>query len=89
MTTYGTRIDCVLDHLAVHPAVRRAVIVTDGLVGPAGGTRTRRLADAGVRLHGVLPAESAWAGDLEALGATVTVLPPLDPSDRRPAGGRR
>ena len=89
LTTYGTTIDCVLDHLAAHPAVRRAVIVTDGLVGPAGGSRTRRLADAGVRLHGVLPAESPWAGDLEALGATVTVLPPLGPSTPAPAGMAR
>ena len=79
-TTLGTSIDCVAAHLLAHPAVRRAVIVTDGYVGRARADLARRLGDAGVRLHGVLPAESAWAGDLEALGAAVTVLPPLRPS---------
>jgi hypothetical protein len=80
LTTFGTSIDPVLDHLLAHPAVRRAVIVTDGYVGGARADLARRVTDAGVRLHGVLPAESAWHGDLEGLGATVTVLPPLRPS---------
>jgi hypothetical protein len=79
-TTMGTSIDCVAQHLLAHPAVRRAVIVTDGYVGPARADLARGLAAAGVRLHGVLPAESAWARDLEALGAAITVLPPLRPS---------
>ncbi len=79
-TTMGTSIDCVVEHLLSHPAVRRAVVVTDGYVGPARADLARRFADAGVRLHGVLPAESAWARDLEALGAALTVLPPLRPS---------
>jgi hypothetical protein len=80
ITTGGTSIDAVLGHLVAHPAVRRAVIVTDGYVGGARADLARRLTDAGVRLHGVLPAESTWAADLEGLGAAVTVLPPLRPS---------
>ena len=79
-TTMGTDINCVAAHLLAHPAVRRAVVVTDGYVGRVRADLGRRLADADVRLHAVLPAESAWAGDLEAIGAAVTVLPPLRPS---------
>lgn len=88
-TTFGTSIDCVAAHLLAHPAVRRAVIVTDGYVGRARADLARRLADTGVRLHGVLPAESAWAADLEALGAAVTVLPPMRPSTPTGTGRRR
>jgi hypothetical protein len=78
VTTYGTSIDCVLDHLLAHPAVRRAVVVTDGVVGPARLDLTRRLAERGVRIHAVLP-EEGWRRDLDASGATVTVLPALRP----------
>jgi Putative metallopeptidase domain len=90
-TTMGTSIDCVVEHLLAHPAVRRAVVVTDGYVGVARADLARRVADTGIRVHAVLPAESAWTADVAALGAAVTVLPPLRPSDgaTHTARGRR
>jgi hypothetical protein len=82
VATHGTSIDCVLDHLLAHPAVRTAVVVTDGIVGPARLDLRRRIAERGLRIQGVLPA-GGWRPDLDALGAKVTVLPPLGPSRRR------
>jgi hypothetical protein len=79
-TTGGTEVRCVLEHVLAAPRVRAAIVLTDGYVGEppprlAAEVRARRL-----RLHVVLPAEGAWRRDLEALAASVTVLPPLDGS---------
>lgn len=44
-TTGGTSIECVASHMARH-RVRRAVLLTDGFVGPAGLTASRTLSRA-------------------------------------------
>ncbi len=44
-TTGGTSIDCVAEHLRAH-AVRRAVLITDGFVGPPAGEHRETLSKA-------------------------------------------
>jgi len=76
-TTGGTSIDCVLEHVLSTPRVRRALVLTDGYVGPGRADLVAEVARRHVRIHAVLPHESAWTRDLEPISESVTVLPPL------------
>jgi hypothetical protein len=87
-TTRGTDINCVLNHLLEprKPPVKRALILTDGYTGSPNDELAQRLAEQAVKLHIVLPYESAWREDLEPIAATMTTLPPVRPP-RSPLGG--
>jgi hypothetical protein len=82
-STGGTDGNCIWRDLANHPQVRRALVVTDGLVGPPDPDLARTLAKRRVRIHVVLPAESAHRRDLAPIAASITVLPPLFPNSRQ------
>jgi hypothetical protein len=84
-TTGGTDLHCVYQHWLEHPSARRALIVTDGYVGSPRPHLARDAAKCRLRLHAVLPSESAWRNDLQPLAASITVLPPLQgaPDTRR------
>jgi hypothetical protein len=77
-TTYGTRIDCVSDHLLTHERVRTTLVITDGYTGRVPEPHAAELARRGVRLHVLLSDEGACPRDLEGIAASVTRLPPLD-----------
>jgi hypothetical protein len=76
-TTGGTSINCVLDHALACPRLRRVLVLTDGYVGGARGDQSNALRERGIRIHVVLPSESAFRHDLEPIAASITVLPPL------------
>ncbi len=77
-TTGGTQINCVLEHLLKYEGrIRRVLIVTDGYTGRPLPQHLQRLADNGMKVYVVLPAESPYEEDLRDLAASVTVLPPL------------
>jgi hypothetical protein len=76
-TTGGTSIHCVLDHALAYPRLRRVLVLTDGYVGGARGDQSDALRERGIRIHVVLPSESAYRIDLEPIAASITVLPPL------------
>lgn len=80
-STRGTDINCVLHHLLEprQPAVKKALVLTDGYTGTPTADFARNIAEGGYRVHVVLPYESAWTEDLEPLATTVTVLPPVRP----------
>ncbi len=84
-TTGGTDVQCVLEHALAQPRLRRALVLTDGYVGPARRDQRHALAARGLRLHAVLPAESAWTKDLAPYAASLTVLPPIQTTP----GGRK
>jgi hypothetical protein len=80
-TTRGTDINCVLDHiLATTMQIHRILILTDGYTGVPSDELIGQVKDKGLRVHIVLPAESAWTHDLEALANSMTVLPPVAPA---------
>ena len=76
-TTGGTSINCVLEHALAAPRLQRALVLTDGYVGPARADLVAQLQQRHLRIHAVLPHESAWTRDLEPIADTLTVLPPL------------
>lgn len=76
-TTFGTDGSCVWRDLLAHRGVRRALVLTDGLVGRPDTSLTQALQARGVRIHVVLPAESAWRFHVQNIAASITVLPPL------------
>ncbi len=76
-STFGTSIVCVLEHMLEAPQLRRALVLTDGYVGPAPGNLTGELAQRDIEVNVVLPHESPWARDLEPIASSITVLPPL------------
>ena len=76
-TTGGTSINCVLEHALAAPRLRRALVLTDGYVGPALSDLVAELQKRHLRIHAVLPHESAWTRDLEPITDSITVLPPL------------
>jgi Putative metallopeptidase domain len=76
-TTGGTSINCVLEHALAAPRLRRALVLTDGYVGPARAELLAELQERHLRVHTVLPHESAWTRDLEPISDSLTVLPPL------------
>jgi hypothetical protein len=77
-TTGGTDINCVLEHvLETKPLVRRALILTDGYTGAPMVEFAQRIGDDNLRVHVVLPAESAYDADLREIAASVVVLPPF------------
>lgn len=77
-TTGGTMISCVTQHLLEEQSkVRRVLILTDGRTGKAPNEHIDKLLQRSVSIHVVLPAESAYRRDLEALAHTITVLPRL------------
>ena len=78
-TTGGTDIRPVFDHLLADGRVRRALILTDGYTGQPTAEQAAQIDERRVRLHVVLPQESAWRRDLEPVAASLTVLPPLRP----------
>jgi hypothetical protein len=82
-TTGGTLVDPALEHALRERAVRRVLLLTDGYTGRPGYDLSRRVAGRGLRVHVVLPAESAWTKDLEGIAASMTVLPPLEKGGRR------
>ena len=76
-TSVGTDIGCVLDHALAEPRLRRALVLTDGYVGRPPAGLARSVADRSLRIHVVLPDESAYPGDLAELARSLTTLPPL------------
>lgn len=60
-TTEGTSIECVAGHMALHK-VRRAILLTDGFVGPPGISAARTLSKA---ILGVALTSSGWRDDLK------------------------
>jgi hypothetical protein len=77
-TTGGTNIECVTEHLLKHRHhVQRALIVTDGCTGRPSAEHQARLAELGMQVYVVLPAESPHEQDLSDLATSITVLPPL------------
>jgi hypothetical protein len=79
-TTGGTDIRCVFSHALAQPRIRRVLVLTDGYVGEPPHEQLRALEACGLRLHAVLPAESAWTQDLEPYAASLTLLPPIQPT---------
>jgi hypothetical protein len=51
------------------------LLVTDGYVGKPDAKHAAGSRERGLRIHAVLPAESAWTRDLEPLARSITVLP--------------
>lgn len=86
-TTRGTDINCVLNHLLEprKPAIKKALILTDGYTGSPADEVAHSFAGQSVKIHVVLPYESAWMSDLEPIATTMTVLPPIRPA-RSPWG---
>jgi hypothetical protein len=79
-TTQGTDINCVLAHvLAAKPSVRRVLILTDGYTGKPHLEYARQLAERGIRIYAVIPAETSWTHDLKGIARSLTILPPLRP----------
>lgn len=76
-TTFGTSIECVLEHMLETRRLLRALVLTDGYTGAADRGLRQRLAARCLALHVVLPAEFHFRGDLEPIARTITVLPPL------------
>jgi hypothetical protein len=64
LTTLGTSIDCVAEHIRLN-CVRRAVIITDGFVGPIRGANATTLA--GVRLGVALTPGTSCRKELAAV----------------------
>jgi hypothetical protein len=81
-TTGGTDVNCVLAHALGTPHLRTVLLVTDGYVGQPHAKYKAGLRERGLRIHAVLPAESAWTRDLEPLARSITVLPGNVPSPR-------
>jgi len=73
-TTNGTDIYCVLDDLLARRETR-ALVVTDGYVGRPSDVQVAALAERGVQVHALLPADS-WEHDLAGF-ATIHHLPHL------------
>jgi len=77
-TTGGTQIDCVLQHLLdTKPLPSRALIITDGYTGLPSPDLIAGIANRGVKIQVVLPAESPFEDDLQPIAHGFTVLPPL------------
>ncbi len=76
LTTGGTDIEAVTDHL-LDAGARRALVVTDGWVGLVPDDHRRRLAQQRVKLVAAIT-EGGDAGFAEAIGAPVHRLPALD-----------
>ena len=76
-TTGGTDIKCVLEHALALPRLRRALLLTDGYVGPPSRRQAKAIRERGLAVHVALPAESAFLRDLAPIARSMTVLPPL------------
>ncbi len=81
-TTGGTDLNCVLVHALSTPRLRTVLLVTDGYVGAPHSKHAASLRERGLRIHAVLPAESAWSRDLEPIARSIRVLPPSDAARR-------
>ena len=71
-STGGTDIACVARHMATH-GVRRAVVITDGWVGRAGGRHRRTLANA--RIGVALLGKKVCRTDLEPVANHIIQIP--------------
>lgn len=77
-TTGGTDINCVLDHiLGLGRCVKRALVLTDGYTGAPKAEYIHVMSELNLRIHVVLPSESAYQGDLKNIARSITVLPPV------------
>jgi len=81
-TTNGTGIDPVLRDALADRTARRILVLTDGYTGKPSADVASSVAARGLRVHVVLPAESAWKNDLAGAAASMTVLPPLERKGR-------
>ncbi len=77
-TTGGTAIDPVLQHAVDAPRVRRILVLTDGVTGDPHRRLAKKVRARRIKVHVVLPAESAHRRHLEGIAASVTVLPGVD-----------
>lgn len=77
-TTFGTAIDPVLEHALGEKNCGRILLLTDGCTGSPSAGLEARLAARRMKVHLVLPAESATTRDLAAIATTTTILPRLD-----------
>ncbi len=77
----GTDINCVLRHaLEAHPAIHRALIVTDGYTGFPNPQLAGQILDQDIRIYTVLPAELAVKTQMAGISTQIIVLPPLGKS---------
>lgn len=77
-STGGTQIHCVTSHLLEHQeTVRKALILTDGYTGKPYYQHVNQFKEKQMKIHVVLPHESAYDYDLQAIASSFTVLPPL------------
>ena len=71
-STMGTDINCVVRHLLdTKPTARRALVLTDGYTGKPHPEYVRELKARGIRLHVVMPAESANRADLQDIARSI------------------
>jgi hypothetical protein len=75
-TTFGTDINCVLDHLISHK-IQRAMVLTDGFTGKAKPGCENQIKRGNFQVHVVFPEESYHQDDLRGIAASMTVLPSL------------
>jgi hypothetical protein len=76
-TTLGTDARCLFAHALSTPRLRRLLILTDGYTGGPSDEQRHALAERGIGVHVVLPADSAYEHDLGPIATSMTVLPPL------------
>ncbi len=75
-STMGTDINCVVRHLLeTKPFTHKALVLTDGYTGRPHPEYVRELKARGIRIHVVMPAESANRADLEEIARSFTILP--------------
>lgn len=75
-TSGGTDINCVLEHVvAVKPAVHKILVLTDGYVGPPADHLADKMRDQNIRMYVVMPFETNYRDDLEALSTSMLILP--------------
>ncbi len=80
----GTDINCVLRHaLEAHPAIHRALIVTDGYTGFPHPQLAGQIHDQNIRIYTVLPAELAVKTQMAGISTQIIVLPPWSKSGSR------
>jgi len=75
-TTQGTDINCVLIHaLAANPQLKKVLILTDGYTGSPRPDLVRQIQASGLKIHAVLPGESAYTQELQRIARSITILP--------------
>ncbi|MCU0222791.1 MAG: hypothetical protein MUF27_01700 [Acidobacteria bacterium] len=68
----------MLQHAVDAPRVRRILVLTDGVTGDPHRRLAKKVRARRIKVHVVLPAESAHRRHLEGIAASVTVLPGVD-----------